>query len=117
MKKILSSTIRESQIDPMGQVPEEAPVEVPAESQGDTSGGFHDNDFAKKLQDFDQMVKDHDMTYLLTDDFSTYQKGAGERKAITELAKDIPGESAARIWNGYVDQKIKMPDSRQQFYW
>ena len=77
---------------------------------------LQDDGLAEKMQQFEQIVAGHDLTYHYSDDSRAYSKGSAERKKILELAKELPEDDAKRIWNAYVDKKL-IPDARDQFYW
>ena len=59
-----------------------------------------------KLCIFDELCKEHDLTYSYSDDHSAYTKGHEHHKKIMELSKEIPHNIAVQIWNKYVFEKL-----------
>ncbi len=68
------------------------------------------------LEEFAQMVADHDLTYSYSDDHRCWQSGQAQYDKIMLAAKLFPPEEVKAIWNGQVDQKL-IPEARSQFYW
>lgn len=66
--------------------------------------------------EFARLVEAHDLTYTYADDSRAYARGRAEHDALIALAKQLPRETAAAIWNAAVDRKIT-PAYRADFYW
>lgn len=69
-----------------------------------------------KLDEFEELVAKHDLTYSYSDDHRDWTKGEQSMKKIRELMKSLPKEEYVKIWNKYVDKKV-LPGSREMFYW
>lgn len=69
-----------------------------------------------KLDEFEDLVAKHDLTYSYSDDHRDWTKGEQSMKKIRELMKSLPKEEYVKIWNKYVDKKV-LPGSREMFYW
>mgnify|MGYP003507225942 CR=1 FL=1 len=69
-----------------------------------------------KLEEFEDLVAHHDLTYSYSDDHRYWTKGEESMKKIRALMKELPKEECVKIWNKYVDKKI-LPGSREMFYW
>ena len=67
------------------------------------------------LEQFKELVSKHDLTYSYSDDYSVYQKGDEQYKAILKLSKELPKEVVVQIWNENVDKKLL--NSRSEYYW
>lgn len=67
-------------------------------------------------QQFEEMCRRHDLTYVYSDDGGVWRAGEKSLDAIIVAAADLPREVAVRIWNEIVDTKV-MPEYREQFYW
>lgn len=70
----------------------------------------------QKLASFKQMVVDHDLTYIYSDDHQEYMKGQSSEGRIALAARDLPREAAVEIWNEQVDKKL-LPGFREGWYW
>lgn len=70
----------------------------------------------ERLEEFERMVANHDLTYNYSDDPRWYHAGQRQYDDIMEAAKWLPEEDVERIWNKYVDQKL-MEHARSTFYW
>ncbi len=68
------------------------------------------------LEEFEQEVKHHDLTYSYSDDHSVWQRGSAHYAKIYEAAKSLPREEVERIWNARVDSYL-IESARAQFYW
>lgn len=68
------------------------------------------------LEDFELMVKEHDLTYSYSDDGRVWRKGEAERSAIVEFSNLLPRDKVVEIWNKWVDRKIG-EGYRDNFYW
>lgn len=67
-------------------------------------------------EEFRNMCQRHDLTYDFSDDHRVWMNGQKEFDRIKAIAKELPRETAVRIWNEVVDTKI-VPECRTQFYW
>lgn len=77
---------------------------------------LQDDGLAERIQRFEKLVAAHDFTYKQSDDARYYQSGRQQYKEIVQLAKELPSDDAARIWNAGVDKKV-VHGSRENFYW
>lgn len=68
------------------------------------------------LDEFEVMVKRHDLTYDYSDDGSVWRSGLAQEQAIIKAAKEFPIEDVERIWNAMVDSKL-IEGARENFYW
>lgn len=67
-------------------------------------------------EEFRDMCVRHDLTYDYSDDHSVWTRGNASLAKIQAAAKQLPRETAVRIWNEVVDTKL-IADARAQFYW
>ena len=67
------------------------------------------------LNEFDKLVRLHDLTYRFSDDGRVYARGTKAFNEILKKAKEI-GSPAVEIWNKYVDKKM-IGRCRETFYW
>lgn len=65
---------------------------------------------------FRALCKAHDLTHVYADDHKAWKRGADQLVAIYEAAKELPRETAMRIWNEEVDRKL-VAGAREDFYW
>jgi len=72
---------------------------------------------SKAEKEFEELVKAHDITYVYSSG-RAYREGAQEYKRIQDFIKSgkISKEKATKIWNKYVDKKIR-EKSRKEYYW
>ncbi len=77
---------------------------------------LQDDGLAEKMQRFETLVKNHDLTYQYSDDPTSHNRGRQSYSQILELAKELPRDDAVRIWNSYVEKKLT-PGSQQAFLW
>lgn len=68
------------------------------------------------LEAFSIMVRNHDLTYIYSDDHNYWARGERTLADIMRAAKEIPREDVVRIWNENVDLKI-VDHARSTFYW
>ena len=68
------------------------------------------------LEEFEQMVNRHDLTYDYSDDGAVWRRGVASENAIKEAAKQFTIEDVRRIWNAAVDKKL-VESARKAFYW
>lgn len=68
------------------------------------------------LDEFHQLVRQHDLTHMYSDDASVYRRGSAALSEIMSAAKLFPREDAVRIWNSEVDRKMS-EGFREEFYW
>lgn len=68
------------------------------------------------LEQFEQLVKIHDITHEYSDDHGAWSKGQSQLDRINKESKNFPREEVVRIWNKYVDLKLTK-DVVNQFYW
>lgn len=82
--------------------------------------GMHDNDLAQKIQQFENLVSNHDLTYQYSDDPRYYRAGSNSYNQIKKVAEELRElgayDQAVTIWNSYVDKKL-VANARQGFYW
>lgn len=69
-----------------------------------------------KIEQFTQLVKEHDLTYDWSEDSTKWRAGDEQYRAIQKLAMELPRQEAVRIWNSVVDEKIR-PETADLFYW
>ena len=69
-----------------------------------------------KLQQFDDLCKDHDLTYSYSDDYRDYVRGRHSHKLIMELSEQIPHNEAVKIWNKYVMEKLNV-EYVEEYLW
>ena len=69
-----------------------------------------------KLQQFDDLCKDHDLTYSYSDDYRDYVRGRHSHKMIMELSEEIPHNEAVKIWNKYVMEKLNV-EYVEEYLW
>lgn len=69
-----------------------------------------------KLEEFEALVNDHDLTYDYSDDGSVWRNGQAQYNRIKDAAKLLPIEDVKRIWNAKVD-KVLIERARENFYW
>ena len=69
-----------------------------------------------KLQQFDDLCKDHDLTYSYSDDYRNYVRGRHSHKMIMELSEQIPHNEAVKIWNKYVMEKLNV-EYVEEYLW
>lgn len=67
-------------------------------------------------QEFEEMVRKHDLTYFYSDDRRSYHAGKASLARIEEAARSLPREVAVRIWNKVVDEKVSDP-YRASLHW
>lgn len=65
---------------------------------------------------FMDLVRRHDITYMYSDDHRAYLAGQASMDAIQAAAKDLDPALVATIWNAEVDRKIAV-DYREEWYW
>jgi len=68
------------------------------------------------LAEFEKMVKNHDLTFMYSDDYSVYSSGQRALDRILAAAKLLPHDDVVRIWNAKVDKEL-VADARKEFYW
>jgi hypothetical protein len=68
------------------------------------------------LQEFEQMVARHDLTYSYSYDGECFRRGWAREAAIQKAAAQFPREDVERIWNAQVDRKL-VEGARSTFYW
>jgi hypothetical protein len=68
------------------------------------------------LEEFEQEVNRHDLTYSYSDDHSVWQRGSAHYAKIRKAADSLPREDVERVWNAMVDKRL-IEDVRPQFYW
>ena len=68
------------------------------------------------LEEFEQEVSRHDLTYSYSDDHSVWQRGSAHYDKIRKAAESLPREDVERIWNAKVDSYL-VEGARKQFYW
>jgi hypothetical protein len=73
-------------------------------------------DHTMTLEEFAELVRQHDLTYSYSDDNRVWRKGQDERIAIEQAARDFDPADVQRIWNEAVDKKLA-ESARAQFYW
>ena len=56
------------------------------------------------LDEFKQLIAQHDITYDYSDDNARYQKGRSQKRKITQLAREIP--EAKDLWNAEIDRRL-----------
>lgn len=69
-----------------------------------------------KIEEFKRLVAAHDLTFDYSDHGETWRRGCAELNAIRALAKEIPPETAAEIWNANVDAHL-IEEVRKGWYW
>ena len=67
-------------------------------------------------EDFQEMVRNHDLTYSYSDDGEVWRRGQARYDAIRKAADSLPREDVECIWNAEVDRKL-MEHARSTFYW
>lgn len=65
---------------------------------------------------FDVLVKQHDLTYMYSDDAAVYRRGDEQYRRIRTISGNLDPEFARRIWNEMVDERLAA-GYRKQFYW
>ena len=55
------------------------------------------------LEHFERLVHRHDLTFAFSDDPRAWRLGQDSYNRITAMAKLLPQEEVARIWNAWVD--------------
>ena len=68
------------------------------------------------LEEFEQEVSRHDLTYSYSDDHEVWRRGSSHRAKIREAAEGLPREDVERIWNAMVDRRLH-EGYRDEFYW
>ena len=68
------------------------------------------------VEQFTQMVKNHDLTYMYSDDGAVSRRGFESLQAIKTAAKDLDPRVVKTIWNAEVD-KCLAEGYRKDFYW
>lgn len=68
------------------------------------------------LDEFAQMVSQHDLTFQYSDDNYMWERGRKELADIRAFAEFLPRADVVRIWNAEVDRKMA-EGYRDQFYW
>ena len=68
------------------------------------------------LQEFTNLVNEHDLTYEYSDDFSYWRRGNASYNRIVEEAKNFPREKVVEIWNAMVRKSV-VEECWHQFYW
>jgi hypothetical protein len=68
------------------------------------------------LDRFRTMCQRHDLTYNYSDDGSVWRRGEASLAEVLRVARTLPLEDVARIWNEVVDTKL-VERARPQFYW
>ena len=66
------------------------------------------------VEEFKQLISQHDITYDFSDDDRVYQRGRRQKQKILELAKQIP--EAKDLWNAEIDKRLSL-NMRQPYYW
>jgi hypothetical protein len=69
-----------------------------------------------KITAFKTAVKNHDLTYMYSDDGAVVRRGSESMAAIRLLAAELPIEIVREIWNSRVDQSLA-EGFRETFYW
>lgn len=66
---------------------------------------------------FERRVRQHDLTYMYSDDPNSYRAGSGSLYAIKTLAKEINDpEYTNKVWNDNVNRCLA-EGFREPFYW
>lgn len=65
---------------------------------------------------FDEMVRGHDVTFEYSDDGSVWRRGQAQRDAIKALAKELPAEYVAEVWNKRMDEMFTAEEA-PRWYW
>jgi len=68
------------------------------------------------LAKFEELVRDHDLTYSYSDDHSCWVRGKDQIAVINKMMAHLPRKECVLIWNKYVDKKI-VESARAQFHW
>lgn len=69
-----------------------------------------------RLKEFEELVDAHDVTYNYSDDSSVWRRGQAQWEQIMSIAKDLPQEDVARIWNAKMDRYF-LPEYAPEWYW
>lgn len=69
------------------------------------------------IRELEYLIKNHDITYVFSDNDAIFANGSKEFDDIRSLAKNFDEMLVAQIWDSYVDKKIADDDARQSFYW
>jgi len=65
---------------------------------------------------FEEMCRDHDLTFEYSDDKTVYRRGRAEKEAILAYARTMDRKKAVEIWNKCVDEKM-LPGARMCWHW
>lgn len=65
---------------------------------------------------FRAMCRRHDLTFALSDDPRAYTRGRDSLLALKVAAEKLPRETAVRIFNSVVDERVR-PEYAAGFYW
>jgi hypothetical protein len=68
------------------------------------------------IEEFKEMVRKHDLTYMYSDDSNYYRRGNESFNAIRKAAKQLPTDEVRAIWNAEVDRKI-IKGHGDHLYW
>lgn len=68
------------------------------------------------LEEFERLVRRHDLTYFYSDDRASYNRGRESLARIEAVARELPRKDAVRVWNAVVDERIA-EQHRAGFYW
>jgi hypothetical protein len=69
-----------------------------------------------KLEQFEELCKEHDLTYSYADDYRDYVRGKHSYNMIMELSEQIPYYEARNIWNKYVMEKLNV-EYVEEYLW
>lgn len=69
------------------------------------------------ITELEDLIKNHDISYLFSDDDDIFSSGLDEFNAIRILAKNFDKVLVEQMWDSYVDKKIADDEARQFFYW
>jgi hypothetical protein len=70
----------------------------------------------KTLEEFERMVRVHDLTYMYSDDGSVYRRGSESYAKILAEALNHPRADVVRIWNQVALEKL-LSGYAESFLW
>lgn len=74
------------------------------------------SDGVDKVEQFRELVASHDVTFEYSEDITVWRAGRVQRNAILSLAKELPTEVVAEIWNKRMDEYL-IADEAPNWYW
>lgn len=74
------------------------------------------SDYSDLAEQFNELCKEHDLTYSYSDDYRNYVRGRHHHEKIMELSKLLPHNLAVEIWNKNVREKLN-PEYVEDYLW